>query len=195
VRKDNTIMVDSSRYSVPLGTYKSGGAQVRIEKNEHTLQIFALDSREPLAEHRLASSPGQLVINRNHQRDYTKTLDELEQTAVQRYGSGSSLAQFIQGLRLTKRRYLRDQLHALERLARETCDAVMQEAAQQCNTIQRYSVRQLQETVTAIQAQASSKTPSKTPAESVNDTVWPEKLQGQAPRRALSEYTQCFKGA
>ncbi|MBC9786760.1 IS21 family transposase, partial [Heliobacterium chlorum] len=25
VRKDNTIMVDSSRYSVPLGTYKSGG--------------------------------------------------------------------------------------------------------------------------------------------------------------------------
>ncbi|MZP31484.1 IS21 family transposase [Heliobacterium undosum] len=43
VRKDNTIMVHSNRYSVPLGTYKAG-VEVRIEIAEKTLNIYALDT-------------------------------------------------------------------------------------------------------------------------------------------------------
>ena len=67
VRKDNTIIYDSNRYSVPLGTHTTQRS-VRIETLDGTLYIQTL-SGEPICEHRIASGRGLLIQSQTHRRD------------------------------------------------------------------------------------------------------------------------------
>lgn len=75
VRKDNTIIYDSNRYSVPPGTHTTQ-PEVRIETPDGTLYIQTLFG-EPICEHRISSGRGLLIQSMSHRRDRTSKLDKL----------------------------------------------------------------------------------------------------------------------
>lgn len=112
VRKDNTIIYDSNRYSVPLGTYNSQ-PEVRIETADGILYIQTLFG-EPICEHRISTGRGLLIQSTNHKRDRTTAVDKVQSDLdAQLQGKATD---FLQTIRTEKRRYARDQFRLVQSL-------------------------------------------------------------------------------
>ncbi|MBM7868414.1 hypothetical protein JOC69_003332 [Heliobacterium gestii] len=95
-------MVNSNRYSVPLGTYQAG-VEVRIEIAEENLSIYALDIGAVLAEHGLVAGRGHLWMTYCSSATFTSAANSLHPSR----NRGSSLsgisrtgAGFRRGLRV-----------------------------------------------------------------------------------------------
>ena len=112
VRKDNTIIYDSNRYSVPLGTH-TAQPEVRIETLDGTLYIQTLFG-EPICEHRISSGRGLLIQSQSHRRDRTSKLDKLlEELDTELDGRAT---EFLTAIRVDKSRYARDQFRLIHSL-------------------------------------------------------------------------------
>lgn len=112
VRKDNTILYNSNRYSVPLGTYNTQ-PEVRLETRDNMLYIQTVFG-EPICEHRVATGRGLLIQNKSHTRDRTTALDKLQDDL-----DAALLGQatdFLQAIRTEKSRYSRDQFKIIQSL-------------------------------------------------------------------------------
>lgn len=110
VRKDNTILFNSNRYSVPLGTYNSQ-PEVRIETEEGVLHIRTVFG-EPICEHRITSGRGLLIQSTSHTRDRTTGPDTLQSdldTQLEHRAAG-----YLQRIRTEKARYARDQFRIVQ---------------------------------------------------------------------------------
>lgn len=112
VRKDNTIIYGSNRYSLPLGTYGTH-AEVLINPQDGILYILTVNN-EPICEHLISGSRGVLVQNTNHRRDRTKVLDALQEGLDEKFEHKATA--FLQAVRTTKSRYARDQFAILHGL-------------------------------------------------------------------------------
>lgn len=112
VRKDNTIVFDSNRYSVPLGTYNTQ-KEVRIEPKDGTLYIETAFG-EPICEHRISSGRGLLIQSTNHQRDRSSSLDQM-QTQLDELLQNKA-TDFLKTIRTEKSRYARDQFRLIHTL-------------------------------------------------------------------------------
>ena len=110
VRKDNTIIYDSNRYSVPLGTYNKQ-PEVRIETKEGILYIQTIFG-EAICEHRISSGRGLLIQSKKHTRDRTTALDKLQNVLDARLEHRA--AEFLQAIRTEKARYSRDQFRIIQ---------------------------------------------------------------------------------
>jgi transposase len=112
VRKDNTILFNSNRYSVPLGIYNSQ-PEVRLETLDGILYIQTLFG-EPICEHRIAGGRGLLIQNKSHTRDRTTALDKL-QDDLDALLEGKA-TDFLEAIRSEKTRYSRDQFKIIQSL-------------------------------------------------------------------------------
>lgn len=110
VRKDNTIIYDSNRYSVPLGTFNTQ-PEVRIVPKDGTLFIQTIFG-EPICEHRIASGRGLLIQNKSHTRDRATGLDKMQaDLGDQLLGKAED---FLQAIRAEKSRYARDHFKIIQ---------------------------------------------------------------------------------
>lgn len=114
VHKDNIIKYLSNRYSVPLGTYQSGGEnEVLVMIEEDQLIIRKERKGAPLAVHPLAAGKGQLVKNSHHTRDRTQGIPAYKQTIRQWFSEEQEITLFLEELSVRYPRYIRDQLQVL----------------------------------------------------------------------------------
>ena len=67
VRKDNTVLYNGNRYSVPVGTY-THQKEVCLETEGSILKIYTTTS-DLICEHTISESKGLLIKNRSHERD------------------------------------------------------------------------------------------------------------------------------
>lgn len=112
VRKDNTILYNSNRYSVPLGTYNNQ-KEVQIEEREGTLYISTAFG-DPICEHRITHGRGKLVQNTSHRRDRSSAIDNFQNQLDERMNCKAT--EFLHLLREEKKRYSRDQFTILQNL-------------------------------------------------------------------------------
>ena len=112
VRKDNTVLYDSNRYSVPLDTYNTQ-KEVRIEPLDGILQIQTVFG-EPICEHRISNGRGLLIQNKNHTRDRSSGLDQMQDALDSLLENKATT--FLQTIRTEKSRYARDQFKLLQTL-------------------------------------------------------------------------------
>ncbi|WP_235356920.1 IS21 family transposase [Bacillus alveayuensis] len=114
VRKDNTILYESNRYSVPLGTYNKQKMVYIAQTGEHLL-IYASPNGPLIAKHRLCHDKGKLIQDRQHTRDRSKGIDAYINTVVE-YFTGTDTARiFLEEVRKKHQRYIRDQLQMILR--------------------------------------------------------------------------------
>ncbi len=183
VRKDNTIIYDSNRYSVPLGTYTTQ-PEVRIETLDGTLYIQTLFG-EPICEHRISSGRGLLIQSMSHRRDRTSKLDKLLEELDAELGGRAT--EFLTAIRVDKSRYARDQF----RLIHSLLDKYGVEAALQaigfCQRSKLYSANTMRDYLER-QATLSSETQSlpAIPAIPVDDPKYHVTTQ----KRPLSVYAK-----
>ena len=115
VRKDNTILYCSNRYSLPLGTFTKN-PEVEIAANDGILTVYAVNG-DKICEHRLCEGKGQLVQNNSHLRDRETPLNELQNKMIETFGPETKA--FFVTVRQEKSRYFRDQCSIMDSLAKE----------------------------------------------------------------------------
>ena len=112
VRKDNTIVYDSNRYSVPLGTYNSQG-EVNIEVKDDRLYIKTTFG-ELICDHSVSPGRGLLIKSTSHSRDREGTLD-VAQALIDELLQYEA-TDFLKIIRTEKSRFARDQFKLLQSL-------------------------------------------------------------------------------
>lgn len=92
------------------------GRQVKLKEDNDILKIF--DDIEPvlLVEHPVSKEKGRLVRNSNHGRDYSATLDTLQQKLFEQMQCLDEAGVFLRHIRQLKGRYVRDQFQLIEQL-------------------------------------------------------------------------------
>ncbi len=106
IRKDNTVLFESNRYTLPIGTYTKE-KEVRIEISDGKLLVWQAFGDYIIAEHTIAAGKGQLIKNNNHRRDTGKTIDEMYSMLSNMLDSLCD--EFLLELRKRYPRYVRDQ--------------------------------------------------------------------------------------
>ena len=105
VRKDNTILYNGNRYSVPIGTY-THQKEVCVEIEGSILKIYTTTS-DPICEHTISESKGLLIKNRSHERDTESPVNGLKEKLKEKLGHRAD--EYIDRLYVEKKRYARDQ--------------------------------------------------------------------------------------
>lgn len=113
VRKDNTILFNSNRYSVPIGTYGKH-SEVLVESDGTTLIIKDIFGDAIICEHSISTGKGLLIKNTSHGRDRESSINGLQKSLDELLVFKAT--SFLQEIRKTKSRYSRDQFGLLKNL-------------------------------------------------------------------------------
>ena len=111
-RKDNTIVYDSNRYSLPLGTYNKQ-KEVSVEAKDGKLTIMTTFG-EFICEHQISTGRGQLIKNTQHTRNITDSVDKAQYAVDELLLFKAT--DFLKIIRTEKSRYARDQFKLLQTL-------------------------------------------------------------------------------
>lgn len=143
VRKDNTIVYDSNRYSVPLGTYNNQ-PEVLINVSDGILHIMTTFA-ESICEHPVSTGRGMLIQNTSHTRDRESALVNIQadlNRILLHQADG-----FLQIIRTEKSRYSRDQFHLIQSLCIKYCVESVLEAIRFCAENRLYSANYVKDYV------------------------------------------------
>jgi len=155
VRKNNTIAYKSNFYSLPEGTYQGRGSQVLLKQAGHTIDIYSLDE-QLICSHHIASSTGKTVINTNHRRDSSKSLEELMSQAAGRFSDPDRARQYFGHIQQRLPRYTRDHLQCILKALSGVPAEQADEALSFCLTHQLYSGTEFEQ-VLRVQASEAKK--------------------------------------
>ena len=144
VRKDNTILYLSNRYSVPLGTFQKYPEVLYYVTEDNKLVIYIQESGEILATHNISPDKGKLIQNRSHQRDKSKGINELIEVISVRFTNKSQATQYLNELRNRYPRYIRDQLNLIKKCIDLDSLEVINEALALCMERQLFSANDFQ---------------------------------------------------
>lgn len=110
VRKDNTILYKSNRYSIPLGTYgKHKEVHILVTEDDRFI-IKDQPNGTVLAEHQIHYGKGKLIQHTQHRRDRTKGIDAYMDTVAKHFDDVDVAHSFLEEIRAAYPRYIRDQL-------------------------------------------------------------------------------------
>jgi transposase len=185
VRKDNTILYLSNRYSLPLGTY---GKMKTVFLDVNGDELHILDQiGEPLAIHKINNGKGKLIKLEGHRRNKKAKIEELLNKTVALLGE-----EFREHLTIMceeKPRYVRDQLDLVVR----TCEGYgrerVLEAIQYCQALALYSANDLSDAVSSMNEKPMEMLqPSRLPVEG-------ERYHIAVQKRALAVYAEVAGGS
>lgn len=112
VRKDNTIGYKSNFYSLPQGTYQGSKTQVLVIEKSDKLEIYSLD-KDMICSHRFSIEKGKKVINTDHKRDKSKSIDEMIDKAIACFSDPQKAKAYLQQIQKEFPRYIRDHLQVV----------------------------------------------------------------------------------
>jgi transposase len=185
VRKDNTILYLSNRYSLPLGTY---GKEKTVTLSVEGDKLHIGDRvGEPLAVHKLSGGKGKLIKLDSHRRDKNIRIREhLDKTVAL---LGEEFREHLAVMCEEKPRYVKDQLglvvHTCEIYGREN----VLEAMRYCQNLGLHSANDLSGAAKMISGQ-----PAKEP-QTLRLPVDDERYHIPVQKRPLSVYTEVATGS
>lgn len=162
VRKDNTVLYLSNRYSVPPGTFgKEDEVALKIEGEKLILeQVFG---DYVLAEHTISQGKGQLIKLPAHRVDR-------EQSAARSMNDlctalGEEYRNYFGRMRTLKPRYFKDQSQLVLELTRQHDVDLIKEAIDFCVSMEIYTATELRDAIVYLKNKTSANSPPEiTPA-------------------------------
>lgn len=198
VRKDNTIMYLSNRYSVPLGTYQALGKEIQLKISQGNLVIYDPDNGEILGEHQLSKEKGRLIQDKNHLRDRSKGIPEMMASTIQKFDDKALAEQFVLELKKKYPRYIRDQLQLVNQQWEHFPPLFVNNGLRHCVEENLYSGSELKDMIAFLVKFSQSETletfeemGKKTKA--LNDEM-ADVLEIKPPVRSLETYLPFMKG-
>ncbi|NRD80206.1 IS21 family transposase [Bacillus sp. BRMEA1] len=199
VRKDNTILYQSNRYSVPLGTYKKDKMVYLIITDDGRLVIHDKAERNVIADHRLETGKGKLVQDRNHTRDRSRGIPEYISHLAAKFNNPDQANDYLENIYHGYPRYIRDQLQLIRRTIEELDEDLMNQAMEECIKKKLYSANDFSDVVEYLKRQRLLNTnpkppsPAVHPIKSLNDAD-ESILLAKPSVRDPKEYEELFKG-
>lgn len=196
VRKDNTVVIQGNRYSVPLGTYQGPHTHVRVKKiDDEYLVILRLDSDEELARHKIPIGKGKLQKNNNHTREKSKKIPTLITQIAIRFSDSMAADNFLQKIHKEKPRYIRDQLLLIQSAIKSQKTDVIDKALSFCIKNKLYSAVDFRDAVAHYKKEQHSNSTLGLNVEEAaplsSDSL--EKIKAKPQIRDIKEYTKIFK--
>lgn len=130
VRKDNTILYLSSRYTVPIGTYKLG-VEVEIAVDKDKL-VITDKKGNIIAKHNISTGKGELIRNSNHLRCYDTKLDDMYDKTLELLGGNEAARLLLETIRKEKGRYIREQFGLIKSVVQSHSSETLDEALKFC---------------------------------------------------------------
>lgn len=145
VRKDNTVLYLSNRYSLPLGTY---GKEKTVFLTDEDGQLH-IHNRigELLATHKLSTEKGKLIKKESHRRNRSVRIEELRNTTVALLGE--EFREYLTILCKEKPRYVKEQFELIIQTCKDYGRERVLEAMRYCQESALYSATDLSDTVKA----------------------------------------------
>ncbi|MFD1454052.1 IS21 family transposase [Oceanobacillus sojae] len=196
VRKDNTIIYQSNRYSVPLGTYKKD-KEVFIEISDQNELIIREELNGAIiAKHTLSLEKGKLIQDSQHTRDRSKGIAAYIETVSTYFDDKEMASDFLQEIHQRYPRYIRDQLSLILKVSKTVARERRNQALGECVARKIYSATEFRDVVEFIQRQTDShQRPPQIEAiktlHGMDDTL----LQIKPKTRELDSYIELLKGA
>jgi len=197
VRKDNTIIFKSNRYSVPLGTYNKG-KEVYIEKpDDDHLNVLETPDGPIIAQHQISLDKGKLIQDRKHTRDRSKGIPAFMKSISEEFEDPELAYSYLEEIYQRYPRYMRDQLQLLKRAIKNEDALTRSEALKECEINGIYSATEFRDVIQYINRQRQ-----------VNIQVGEEAFEKQTPlhysetsnihtkpqTRSVNDYLELLKG-
>jgi transposase len=189
VRKDNTILYKSNRYSVPIGTYVPG-KEVRLRIDNGRLILMDINGEKVIAEHQLSSGKGELIQNRNHLRNHDTSIDKLYEEVLQALSYVPNLPFFLDVIRREKGKYVRDQYNLIIKLHKNHSQDTLLQAFDFCHKNELYSAVSLRDAADYF----ANATEAAVTSEFRGKGSLPSYLCIQTNTRDISEYVNLHAG-
>ncbi len=138
VRQDNAVLYKSNLYTVPEGTYKGRGTEVRITATENEVIMNDIHGNH-LCTHTLCTGKGRIIANTNHKRDKSKTIDNLLLEVAMTFPDYDNAVFYLEQIRKIKRRYARDQFLAIRKAVQKANPQSVLKALRYCMENKIYS--------------------------------------------------------
>lgn len=152
VRKDNTIIYLSNRYSVPLGTYKKGKS-VFIEVTEEGYLFIREEKEGPvIANHRLSHEKGKLIQDTQHTRDRTKGIPAYITSLAEKFKNQELARIYLEEIHQRYPRYIRDQLQLIGKAIKAEPDLI-DEVLEECINKGIYSATEFSDIIQYVKRQ------------------------------------------
>ena len=128
VLRVNKLRYKGNFYSLPFGTYRGDETRVLVDEVDGSLVIKTMDG-ELLAKHLIAAGRGENIVNNNHQRDKSASIEKLVNQVKSLFTDQSGADIFVAKLKERYLRYIRDQLtvmlNCLAKHVREDSDKAL----------------------------------------------------------------------
>ncbi|WP_054736719.1 Mu transposase domain-containing protein [Lentilactobacillus parafarraginis] len=132
IRKDNTVMYQSNRYSVPFGSYDVHGRKVVLKVNDGDLTIIDPQTGEILSQHQISLASGKLIQRSSDRRNRSVGIPALMAQVKQSFTDQTAAQQFVSQIHEKYPRYTRDQLQVILRLRGDYPQEALDKALQFC---------------------------------------------------------------
>ncbi len=191
VRKNNTIRYGASRYTVPFGTY-THCPSVQVREEEGQLLIYTLDGLL-IDSHPLASAPGTFVRKSNHARNHSEKVDALLQEARQVLGQTQQAEQFLERIKKTRGRYMRDQLQLILKVAKKYEQKILHMAVLACHEVQSDSATDFRDFAEHIYRQMTLEEIDPVVQKPLAECSWPQLENVKVNQHAPSVYQEIIQ--
>lgn len=109
VLKTNSIKYKGNTYSLPIGTYRGEDTRVYLSEEGGSLLVKDVDDNL-IAKHTIPAGNGQTVINNNHARDTSVSVNDKCDYVKSLFTDQNAIGLFLVHIRERYPRYMRDQL-------------------------------------------------------------------------------------
>jgi len=185
VRKDNTILYLSNRYSLPLGTY---GREKIVYLSLEGDKLHIIDRiGDPLATHTLSTDKGRLIKLYSHRRDKNARIKELLDKTVALLGE--EFRGYLTVICVNKPRYVKEQMQIVVEACETYSREHVLEAIGYCQSLDLYSANDLRDAAIAMNpAPLLGLLPSRIPVEN-------ERYHIPVQKRSLAVYAEVAEGS
>ncbi len=139
IRKNNTVLYKSNRYSLPPETYDGTDKYALLETDGDTLIIKDTETGEEITRHQVCYEKGKLIKKTSHERDRSKGIQAYMENVEKILGGGEKAKEFLTGIYKDKSRYIRDQLQLIKEKAEDKDGATIEKALDYCLKYRLYS--------------------------------------------------------
>jgi len=144
IRKDNTVCIKSSFYSLPIGSYSSKTKTCFVEeKSNNIINIYSIETGKLITSHTKALMRGQHVSKTVHRYIKTTEIAETEQSILKYLGEHSVVSEYMNHIRQTKKRYYRDNLTYMFKHMNKCSANILLECLILCNLNHIYNMKEL----------------------------------------------------
>lgn len=138
IRKDNTVIYDGNRYTVPTGSFGTY-EDVQLEVQDDELLIFAGFCDILLGRHKISFEKGKLIQNRDHMRNKDLKVTVMKDALRAKFSNTEAAGMFLDKIYTSKKRYARDQFVLIDKSLSQYSAEAVEAALQYCLNQELYS--------------------------------------------------------